>query len=68
MLIAEITLGILLLVYPNKAEETIKSGMKDVFNNYGIDEAIERSIDIIETDVSFTLKDMIMIKPYSGIP
>lgn len=51
LLIAEITLGILLLIYPNKAEETIKKGMNEAFKNYGIDEATEKSLDAIESDL-----------------
>lgn len=51
LLIAEITLGILLLIYPNKAEDAIKTGMHEVFKNYGIDEATEKSIDAIESDL-----------------
>lgn len=52
LLLAEITCGILLLVYPNKAEEFIKSTMKDAFQSYGKDNAATKSIDIIQNDVS----------------
>ena len=55
MLISEITLGILLLVYPKKAEDTIKDGMRDIFKKYHLDDASAKSIDAIESDVSYRL-------------
>lgn len=46
LLIAEIVLGIMLLVYADAAENTIVKGMKNVFENYGKDdEALTKSID-----------------------
>lgn len=55
MLIAEVTLGILLLVYPKQAEDIIKSGMEDVFKEYGTNEATDKSVDAIQSDVSHRL-------------
>lgn len=51
MLIAEVTLGILLLVYPKQAEDIIKSGMEDVFKEYGTNEATDKSVDAIQSDL-----------------
>jgi len=53
MLLAEITLGILLLIYPNKAEDTIKAQMNKIFSNYdlGGDAAAAKSIDAIESEL-----------------
>ncbi|KAK3858955.1 hypothetical protein Pcinc_034886 [Petrolisthes cinctipes] len=52
LLIAEVTLGILLLVYPDKAENYIKKGMTDVFMKYGgEDEALNESIDQFQHDL-----------------
>lgn len=53
LLIAELTCGILLLVYPNKAETFLKDTMKDAFKRYDQDPTAERSIDAIQSDVSF---------------
>ncbi|KAK4290315.1 hypothetical protein Pmani_036771 [Petrolisthes manimaculis] len=52
LLIAEVTLGILLLVYPGKAEEYIKDGMTKAFVKYGgEDEALNESIDQFQHDL-----------------
>nr|XP_045590730.1 tetraspanin-3-like [Procambarus clarkii] len=52
LLIAQIVLGILLLVYSQEAENVIKNTMDDVFKRYGgDDEALTKSIDQIEHDL-----------------
>lgn len=52
LLIAEIVLGIILLVYADQAESTIKKEMLKVFNNYGgKDEALTRTIDNTQHDL-----------------
>jgi len=52
MLIAEITLGILLLVYPTQAEDILKDAMTKNFKTYNTsNEANTRSIDGIQHDL-----------------
>lgn len=49
LLIAEVVLGILILVYRTEAEKYITDGMKDTFNNYGgSDEALTKSLDALQ--------------------
>lgn len=52
LLIAEIILGILILVYTNKAETIIMDGMDKVFNKYGgADASLTKSIDAAQHDL-----------------
>jgi len=52
MLLAEITLGILLLVYPSEAEDAIKKGMTKEFKKYETnDEALTKTIDALQHDL-----------------
>lgn len=52
LLIAEIILGILVLVYTNKAESIIKDGMHDIFEQYGNgDKALKESLDHAQNDL-----------------
>lgn len=52
LLLGEIILGILLLVYPNKAEDLITEGMTDAFEKYGNeDESLRKAIDNIQHDL-----------------
>lgn len=52
LLIAEIILGILILVYTNKAEEIVTQGMTDIFNNYGNgDKSLQASLDHAQHDL-----------------
>lgn len=52
MLIAEVTLGILLLVYPSQAENAIIKGMTNLFEDYGGEDAsLTKSIDSIQHDL-----------------
>lgn len=50
LLIAEVVLGILILVYRNEAQQYITDGMKDTFNKYGddADEALTKSLDALQ--------------------
>lgn len=50
MLIAEVVLGILVLVYRSEAEEYITKGMTKTFNQYGnsSDEALTKSLDALQ--------------------
>ncbi|TOF85745.1 hypothetical protein CGJ15_25665, partial [Vibrio parahaemolyticus] len=49
LLISQIVLGILLLVYSQKAEDVIKDGMEEVFEGYGKEDlALTKSIDQIQ--------------------
>nr|XP_053644199.1 CD63 antigen-like [Cherax quadricarinatus] len=52
LLISQIVLGILLLVYSQKAEDVIKDGMEEVFEGYGKEDlALTKSIDQIQHDL-----------------
>ncbi|KAG0711069.1 Tetraspanin-7 [Chionoecetes opilio] len=51
MLLAELALGIVVLVYPAAAENTIKKGMVKVFEKYGRDDATNVTIDAIQHDL-----------------
>ncbi|KAK7085985.1 Tetraspanin-9 [Halocaridina rubra] len=52
LLIAEIVLGILILVYTNKAENVVMNGMDDVFNKYGgKDTSLTKSIDAAQHEL-----------------
>ncbi|XP_066951441.1 CD63 antigen-like [Macrobrachium rosenbergii] len=52
LLLAEIVLGIVMLVYSNKAEDLIIEGMDDVFNDYGKDDkSLTKAIDRAQHDL-----------------
>lgn len=51
LLLAELTCGILLLIYPNQAEEFLKETMGEAYKSYGEDPTATKSIDIIQSDL-----------------
>lgn len=52
LLIAEVVLGILILVYTNQAENVIKDGMGEIFEQYGNgDKALKESLDHAQHDL-----------------
>ncbi|XP_064082241.1 CD63 antigen-like [Macrobrachium nipponense] len=52
LLLAQLILGILILVYSNKAEEIIVKGMKEVFDDYGRnDTSLTKAIDQAQHDL-----------------
>lgn len=53
LLLAELACGIFLLVSPSTAEDFLKTTMKDYFQTYDRDPVAAKSIDALQSDVSF---------------
>ena len=55
LFIAQVILGVLVVVYQDEARDTGKKTMIDVFEHYNVsqDEALADTIDTMQSDVSF---------------